>query len=165
MSLPDASDIADYGGALVDYQAAIEDATTDRGAANANKAYNDCAMMTRTATRAWARFTGDAATPVLIAQPNGHNAMWGSSGGVAPTLARTALGIYTITWPTSVTDQLGVAHTLNLSPAAWCQVEGTTAYFTNVIKTAANVLEAHIFLGSTAAANDASGKVITIFGT
>ena len=104
MTLPDIDDIDVFGGALYDYSAVI-DPTTDRPAAGANPAYCDIAALTHTALRAWVRFTlNGTATPVLVA----HDSNWGNSPSVAPTFTRTSAGLYTITWPTVVYDEIPV---------------------------------------------------------
>ncbi len=93
-----------YGGGLFDYSSVV-DPTRDRPAAGANAAYSAVAGMTHTAIRAWVRMTLNAtATPVLVA----HDALWGNSLAVAPVLARTGVGIYTITWPTNVQDEITI---------------------------------------------------------
>lgn len=124
MTTPDIDSFSsDYGGP---YQNAhqIEDPTTDLGDVALNNALCSTAMMTHTAIRAWALFTGVAYTSGTVAVvPDDHNAMWGSSSAVRPTVGETAAGIYTLTWAASQLDELGVAHTLNIR-VPFCQVYG-----------------------------------------
>jgi hypothetical protein len=143
MTLPAIDTLDNYGGEKEDY-ASVEDPTTDRAAADANQAYASVAMMTRTVCRAWLRFTGDATTPVLL----DWDAVWKGSTVTDPVIAQIATGIYTITWPATVQDELGETHTLNLQ-AASCSTEGNWAFCSAAV-TSANVVT--VFIGTPAAA-------------
>ena len=71
-----------------------------------NQAFSDLASAGRLATRALIVLTmAGTSTPTLSL----HDAMWGNSGPVAPTVARTGVGTYTVTWPSSVTVDGGAA--------------------------------------------------------
>ena len=170
MTVPDVADAqGSYGmpsNGFADYTVGVTDPTTDwasggtSGGAGANQMIADCAAMTHTAARCWARFVGNATTPTL-ASPNGHDAMWGSSSGVKPVPARTALGTYTLTWPATVTDALGVVKTLNLRKAA-ARIEGATPYWQPQCSvTAANVVTVYTF-DATHAASDLVGVTIDV---
>lgn len=150
-----------YGGGLFDYSPII-DSTRDRPAAGANAAYAAVAGMTHTGPRAWARFTlNGAAAPTLVA----HDAMWGNTIAVQPTIARTGVGLVTITWPTTVQDEITVGTPgytgplpLNLR-SGWANARGTVAYQRNLDITSANVATLHVFnaagtIADTAAATD-----------
>src|SRR6185312_328182 len=102
--LPNPASLANYGGQLENYQGtAAIDATTDLDASAGNNAFNDVAMMTRTCPRAMARFTwSGTGAPTLVS----HFAMWGNANAVAPTVARTNTGQGTVTWPSSVSDDM-----------------------------------------------------------
>ena len=101
MTFPAQDSLNTLGGALNDYSAVV-DPTTDRGAAAVNTLVADVAMMGAIAPRAWCLFTAAATTAGMMLVS--HNAGWGNSPGVAPTLARSAVGIYTLTWPASVSS-------------------------------------------------------------
>ena len=120
--MPDTSTVDDYGGILVDYSPVV-DPTTDREALAMDQALEDCAQMTQTACRAWVRFTLAATTGGLTLLAS--NASWGNS--VLPALANGGTGIFTVTWPATVTDSLGNTHTVNLK---WAQatLEGGSSF-------------------------------------
>jgi hypothetical protein len=162
MTCPDVSDIADYGvpdGGFKDGEGiAVEDPTTDQPADGANATFNDTASMTHTADRAWARFTAGA-SPTIVST-NGHDAMWGSLSGVKPTPAKTATGTWTLTWPSTVQDQLGATHTTNLRKAR-ASVEGSVLKFVQCKVTAPNVVTVYGF-DTTFAANDLTGITILV---
>lgn len=111
-SLPGTATIATYGGVKVD-SAPIEDPTTNLSADEWTACAADVAMMTRTALRAWIKFTGATYTSgtqsITIV---GRSAMWGASEDVAVT--QTSAGSYSITYPTTIVDETGVSKTLGL---------------------------------------------------
>lgn len=158
MTLPEIDDLATFGGELNNYSPVV-DPTTDRDAAAMNIALADVAGMTQTCVRAWAAFVGHGATPTDPAS-NIHGAVWGNTAPVKPTPARTGSGVYTVTWPSSVTDELGESHTVNLR-RGWAQVEGATAYHAQV-SFSANVATVRVF-DMAGAANDAVGATIVVF--
>jgi hypothetical protein len=151
--LPGIDTIATYGGALVD-EAPVRDATTDESAASINLVKMNVAGATHTQDRAWVRFVGHATTP---ADPtsNVHDAVWGDSVSVKPSPAKGGTGIYDITWPATVTDELGATHSVNLRTAR-CSIEGSALYFATATVTAPNVVRVRIF-NTSFAANDAAG--------
>jgi hypothetical protein len=109
MTLPGSATLSTYGGAKQDYLAGVTDELTDRGAAEANQAYADIAGATHTIGRAYVRFRLNAAAdPTLLL----HDAVWGNAPGVAPVLDWVSTGRIKITWPQTVTDELGVEHTV-----------------------------------------------------
>ncbi len=115
MTLPDVDSVDNYGGILANY-APVEDPTTDQDADAMNVMKASVAGVTHTVARAWARFkSGDGfvVAPEFTAT-NSHDANWGSDLSVRPALARTGVGVYTLTWPSTVTDELGANHSLNL---------------------------------------------------
>lgn len=167
MTLPSRDSLSTFGGTpgagLVDFSPPI-DPTTDLPAAGLNQALSDVAMMTRTAVRAWARFTpAGTGTPVLV----NHWALWGNSSGVAPVVARTTTGIYTVTWPATVTDDVTVSSASGYvgpqSPnflAGEGQTEGAT-FFSVQSSASANVATVWIFgTGNTLA--DPNGPTIFV---
>ncbi len=112
--LPDVATLDnDLGGTLVNY-APVEDATTDLDAGFDNNSRCMAAMASHNAMRCWSRVTTGASTGAMVLVA--HDAMWGNAIGVAPVVAFVSLGKFTVTWPTSVNDELVPpnAHTLNL---------------------------------------------------
>jgi hypothetical protein len=122
---------------------------------------NDVAMMSRVAAKAIVTMTtAGTGTPTL----NAHESQWGVS--VAPTIARTGVGVYTITWPATVTDQLGNTQALNLRFVAAISPGG--AFAGNILQasvTAPNVVTVYQVQmgGGTPAAADSTGQVFTVF--
>lgn len=108
MALPSPTDFAAYGGKLKNYTAGIEDPTTDRDAKEVNQALSDLAMMTRMCPRAWCQFNASNAPSIVS-----HDAVWGNATLLAPTVARTSAGVFTLTWPATVLDPLGEARSVN----------------------------------------------------
>jgi hypothetical protein len=114
--LPNVANYDTYGGELEDYSL-VEDPTTDLAADLANEQRVDTAGMTATALRAFVVFTWSVDEGVTIRQ---QGAVWGN--GTSPTIALTAPGTFTITWPSTATDARGVSRSVNLR-AGWvsCQ--------------------------------------------
>lgn len=156
--------LASYGGALTDYSPVI-DPTTDRPAAGANAAYSAAAGMTHTGIRAWAEFTWNGSTLTLVA----HDAMWGNTLAVAPALAHTATGTATITWPTTVQDEIpsgspGYTGPLPLNlRAGFANVRGATAFQHGVSISSANVATLNLFNASGSAADPGASTTIDVF--
>lgn len=161
MTLPDVDTIDTFGGALEDYGIGIVDPTTDRAAEDGNKAFANVAMMTHTNPRAVCRFVGHATTPTDPTSGLVHDAQWGDAVAVKPTVAKTGTGVYTITWPTDVDDELSESHALNLK-AAWGQAEGSTAYHVQCSVTSANVVTVYVF-DMAGTANNAAAATISVW--
>lgn len=160
MTLPDIDALSTYGGPLNNY-APIVDPTTDEDVAFRNKYATNVAMMTHTAPRAMRSFVGvSGANPTDPLIGFVHDAVWGNTTVLKPVLVRSAAGLWTCTWPTNVTDELGVTHTVNLRRAD-AQVEcGATKFDSTAAITAPNVVTIR---GWTAAgvADDLVGLVVT----
>jgi hypothetical protein len=104
MSAVGADALATYGGPLFDYSAVI-DATRDRPASGANAAYAAVAGLSHPAPLAWVSFTvNGTGAPVLVA----HDARWGNAIGVAPVPTRSSPGVYVVTWPVNVQDEIPI---------------------------------------------------------
>lgn len=170
MGCPGISSLDDYGGPKANY-APVTDPTTDEDAVDRNQYVCDVAMMTHTAPRALVRFvTANGAAPTDPAS-NVHDAMWGSTVGVKPAIARTGEGIWTATWPAEVDDELtseiaalggGVEHTVNLR-AAFAQATAVSGVLKHAIAevTSANVVTIRGFLAD-GTADDIAGSTITV---
>lgn len=170
MPLPDISSLASYGGAMSNYSAVV-DPTTDEDAKYRNRYACDVAMMGHTAARAICRFT--AANGSNPSDPTGfvHDALWGSLVAVKPTVARTNEGIWTVTWPSTVDDELtdedasiggGVTHSVSIRTAI---AQGTAV--AGVLKhavaevTSSTVVTVRGFLAD-GTADDIAGSIITV---
>jgi hypothetical protein len=163
MTLPDRDTLDVYGGSKENY-GPVEDTTTDRDATMANYAYANVAMMSQTATRAYVRFTTAASTPSLVLVDS--NAVWGNGVSYLPALARSGTGVFTVTWPSSVTDVIDTvahgqaSHTVNLKGVR-IFAEGSTAILAQGKITSANVATVYTFtLGGVA--NDEVGTTILV---
>lgn len=157
MTAPDIDTVDNYGGILSNY-APVEDPTTDQDADGMNECKASTAAMTHTATRAWVRIVSQAATPTFPAT-NVHDSMWGSDLSVRPTPAYTSPGVYTLTWPTTVTDELSASHSLNFR---WAKGHAENqACVVCVEVTTSNSVTVRLFDMAGAAA-DFAGKVLLI---
>lgn len=134
MALPGIATLDTYGGIKQDAYP-LTDPTTDMSAAEGNAAFSDVAMMTACCMRAWVQFSVASSTPTLVA----HNAMWGTGAGVAPVIARSTTGVYTITWPATVQDQLSNSFTLALRACSFAFVSGTYLVTISVLNNVATV--------------------------
>ena len=155
MTFPDVDTIDNYGGALVNV-APVEDPTTDRDAGAMNSALESVAQMTHTAARAWCRVV--LGTSAALAAANGNDAGWGTT--TPPVPAHSTTGVYTITWPATVTDALGNQHSLNLRTAS-ASIEGATFGFAQANVTSANVVTVNT-ANAAGSANDLSGVTILV---
>ena len=123
MPLPDVDSIDDYGGVLQN-ERPVDDPTTQRSAEQVNAAFDSAAGATHTVARAWARVVLGGAPTLAVTNPN--DSVWGVSP--APTPANTGTGTYTLTFPATVSDEIGNTHTLNLRWAEF-QIEGNVFGF------------------------------------
>ena len=157
MTLPSLDTLSSYGGALNNYGTGVVDPTTDRDAAAANQAYATIAMASRMVPRCEVAFTGSSTSPALAS----WEAVWRQATGTAPTIGRTGVGIYTITWPTTVNDELTVSHTLNLQRSHG-QAEGAASYRVQCQATSPNVITVWTF-NSSGTLVDPTGVTIVVW--
>jgi hypothetical protein len=159
MILPSVATLADYGGPKQN-DAPVADPVTDEDADERNEYVEDVAGMTNTAIRAWCRFvTVNNANPTD--PTNAHGAVWGSALAVKPTVAWSSEGVWLITWPTTVTDELGTVHTISLRGVATPNVEGTTLYHTNATVSSANTVTVRVWNTSNTL-SDAVGATVNV---
>lgn len=170
MPLPNISSIDNYGGPKANY-APITDPTTDEDAADRNRYVCDVAMMSHTAPRGFVRFVAvDGAAPTDPAS-NVHDALWGSAVGVKPAVANTGEGVWTVTLPATVDDELtaeetslggGETHTVNVR-AAVAQASPVAGVLKHAVAevTSANVITVYGFLAD-GTADDIAGSTITV---
>lgn len=164
MTLPSIDTITNYGGALTDYGGSVTDPTTDRPAGSAtsagsNQAYASVAAMTHTAPRCFAKFVGAASAP---ATPTVYNSNWHQNTPTAPTMSRTGTGVFRMTWPATVTDELGGTQTINFRFGI-ASAEGGTFAHPQVSVVSANVLQIDV-LDAAGAHTDAVGVIIVVLG-
>lgn len=110
MTLPDSDTLGSYIGAtrLINFTEP-EDPNTDIGADGANQLLSSVAMASRMVARAVVAF--DALEDGYVVD---HEAVWGRSAAVTPTMEKVSTGVYNIAWPETVDDELGVEHSVNL---------------------------------------------------
>jgi hypothetical protein len=153
MTVPDRDSLGTYGGPWNDYQP-VADPTTDVPATGGNQWAADTAGMTKTAVRAWGRFsTSGTSVPTLLTSFT----MWPTGTNDAPVVARTTTGLYTMTLPVTVEDELGNDHTLNLM-AGDCQCESQSVLWTAQVSVSGNVASVAIFNSSAALADPPLGN-------
>jgi hypothetical protein len=120
--------IETYGGPFKD-ALPVEDPTTEQSSAYGNRQMEDEAHMTRTTSRVIVRFltTTTASLPATVATTNARS-HYGTGPAQHPTsIQKTATGLYTITYPASFTDVLGVVETLSFY-APQGRVESTSVF-------------------------------------
>lgn len=126
MSLPNKNSYSNLGGTLVDYSAPT-DFTTDLPASCDDEARSDVAAMTRTAIRAWVRFS--VISGVCTVDSNGWDGVYGVSvSSYKPSIAYGTVGTYNVTFPSTVVDARGIAYALNLQDG-WCNFKSTDTGF------------------------------------
>jgi hypothetical protein len=170
MALPGVAAAATYGGILNDYTPSI-DASTDRPAAGTNPAYADVAAMTHTITRLAVRMTllSAGTTPTLVS----WDATWNNGNNAAPVLARSSAGVFTITVPATVQDEIPLTSPGYIGPVTvnlrqgWGNARGaTTWYDVQVIPTAANVATVYFWkntAGTLSLTDPASNTDVDVF--
>jgi hypothetical protein len=154
VTLPSQDTIQTYGGSLSNYGPVI-DPTTDRDAAAANQAYATTAMASRMVPRVEVAIVGNATMPTLAS----WEAVWKQATLTPPTLSRVGTGHYRATLPASVQDELGVAHTVNLT-RAWSNVEAP-GYTSNAVVSSPNVVDVYVYSG--ASLSDAVGATVVVW--
>lgn len=115
-NLPDTISYDDVGGTKSDYTAPVN-AATDRSASDINIAFVNAAMLTRTGNRGWIRFTTDGSGVPSLIGPTSWQAVWKANTSAQPVAAKSTTGVMTFTFPTTVVDEMGESHTLNIQLA------------------------------------------------
>ena len=136
MALPDKATFATLGGEITDYSD-VEDPTTDLAGAFNSETRADVAAMTRMIPRAFVAFTTNGTTCTVV----DHDAVWGGDLAVKPTVAYVSDGLYTVTWPTTITDARGVVRALNLRRGQ-VNVESSPSCFGSAARLSANSYDA-----------------------
>lgn len=155
--LPEAASLAEFGGKFSDGLVAVVDSTTDLSSAQFNAISATVAGASRMVPRCEVVFTGHATTPVFVA----FESVWKAGSPASPAIARTATGVFTATFASTVVDELGGVHSVNFR-RAWAQVEGATCYTANAT-VSANVITVNVFLTSTGVADNAAAATIVVW--
>lgn len=99
--------IESYGGPYVDREV-LKNPESQVAADKGNRVFEDVAQLTRTSVRAMVHFHPGASDPAVL----WHWSLWGSSNTERPTITRSSAGRYTVTYPATLTDALGVDETV-----------------------------------------------------
>ncbi len=118
--------IEDYGGVYVDAEPVINP-QAEMAADFGNQMLKDVAQLTATGFRIVCQFrTTTTGAPTTVAAGNvSVMSMWGSGTAQKPTVSKTATGLYTLTFASSYTDELGDAESISLIYAT-ANVESNT---------------------------------------
>ena len=143
MPLPDTDSAQSWGADAWVNAYPVADPTTDQDAAILKEIACDTAGATHTQARAMAlascvTYTSGSQT-IAVAD---HDATWGTA--VAPTCLQTAAGVYTFSWPATVTDELDAVHTLNCRMPK-VSVLGSTNGVARVASWTANTVTVHAY--------------------
>jgi hypothetical protein len=168
MPLPDLQSGSSYLGPVVnkiDYQnLPPANSKTDLSMPLVAQGFCDLAGLTQTCFQAAVSFTTAATTGALVL--NSWYATWGNATEVAPTLARTGTGVFTITFPTVVSDEYNLAnglannHTVSLHLGLGTINSSSTFGFCNVAALN-NVLT--VYLANTSgSASDLVGVIVKV---
>jgi len=133
--------IASYGGPYVD----LTVVTTPTGEISStfdNKALDDCAAMTNTATRSWCEFLTNASTNPAAADTS-HSSLWGTGSTGKPVVTRTGAGLYRVTFPTTYLDGNSQTQTLNILyvPTPSVRINNNTIYLAKVKSFSVNIVD------------------------
>jgi hypothetical protein len=159
MTLPQTASINSYGGLLEDALPVV-DPTSEIDAASLNALSNDCSAMTSTAPRALLQFTTGASgeNPAIYSSSNwttGFDSVWGNASGYLPTFTYAGTGVYIITYPASVPDQLGNLNPLIVRAATVDNLTYNEPCFFNTLSTG-NQTSVFVYNSSGDAANIAN---------
>jgi hypothetical protein len=165
ITFPDRDGIATFGGPWRNLSPVV-DPTTDASDAGINQMAEDVAAMTQMCPRAAAQFVcASSNAPSLLS----HQAGWGNLPQVAPSVARTGVGTYTVAWPPTVNDEITSGpgftspHALGLI-FGWANAVASAAFWhPQVVMTAANVATIYLYNSTLALADPASGPAFTVF--
>lgn len=147
--LPDKADLDTFGGVFQNADAVV-DPETEMAAAYMNRMIAQLAMVSHTLPRAWVRVTAGIAPSAAD-----HDAVWGDGAGVAPTLARTGTGVYTVTWASAYDDLQDQAeeHQLTLRAASVSVSHSGAARIPQWTLTSATVVTVNVYDAAGAAAD------------
>lgn len=118
---PEIPSLDTFGGTFVNADAVV-DPTTECDASFFNRLLAQVVMLSHTAPKAWVSCTVSGGTVTIV----DHDAVWGNTSAVKPTVARTGAGIFTVTWASSYSDLQSTPETHSLSIRA-CDAGGYAA--------------------------------------
>lgn len=159
--------IQSYGGVYTDSEA-VSNPTTEQSADLGNRVFEDTAQLTRVTRRVLCKFATSttASLPASISVVSASRTVWGSGAGQYPTISKTAIGTYVITYASEYDDALvgtssdAVSETENVNfTFSSASVKGST-FGTAQTSESSNVITVYVFDGSSPPAlSDLSGGV------
>ena len=165
MTVPDLDSLSTYGGTTVDYSPPW-DPRYQKSSQFYCKALSAAAGLTQTMPRAVLTISS---SPAVTASKT----LWSNGAGAAITVATSSAGVYVVTFPTTVYDDItsgypgytSAGHTVNLR-AGWASVtRGTSADY--VAQCNVSGVEATVYVrnagSSFALANIPSGSVLNLW--
>lgn len=136
---PDLPTLSTFGAPYQDADSVV-DPTTDLASQAMNRLIAQVCMLSRTATKAWVRFSVVAGVVAIV----DHDAVWGTGAGVAPTVVRTSQGRFSVTWASAYSDLQAVPESHNVQIRAVSRLimdaHSTTAFDYQIQITSANAL-------------------------
>lgn len=132
MSFPTEPLTLDNLGGAKDDWIDVVDPRYDRSSAEVNTAFNAVAMTSRTCIQARVKFRNDGSGFFTVS----HQALWGDSLAYEPTYTNAATGEIVVSFPASVTDDMGNVVEVNINEG-WASLEDTWG-FCSVQRVAAN---------------------------
>lgn len=163
-----------YGGPFQNEEAVV-DPVSEVDAVFLDRTLCDVAQLTVATGFTWFSFvtTTDAA-PVTVSAANvSVSGVWGNGSPAKPTVAKTATGVYTLTWPASFDDELvGVPNMDSVSETqsvaftfpSGLNVLGSTNGTARVSAIASNVVTVRVYDDAAPAAASDLGGTATISG-
>ena len=165
--LPSISDLASFGGPKSNLTQVV-DPVTDEDADDRNAAFANAAAVSHTLWRAWCSFYAD--NPPTDPVGTVHDAVWGGDVSVKPTVARTSAGLFTVTWPATITDLFAQSQSVSMrGSGALVNFAGTGGIVPHAIterNASPNVVTVRLYdlaSGTPATPVDAASVLITVF--
>ena len=160
MALPNADTLLTYGGQKQNRQQPAN-AQFDYDALQLTQAFSDVAGMTNTAFRAilviqLGNDTGEIA-PTLVS----WNATWQTATPTVPILANVSRGVFTITFPTSVSDENSVITPLNFI-GGFGGATSLTTFFSINVAASVNVITVAVGTQAGGASDNFAGDTIVV---
>ncbi len=154
--------IDSYGGVFAD-AFPVEDPTTEISATYDNRLHEDVAQMSATTIKVIAKFlTIAAAAPQTAAATSERS--HGNFLAPSVVVTKTGTGEYTLTWPTTFTDALGVVETLALSFSHGDKIASGTPAHVETFPSGSNTIDVYVYDMAGAATDLGGNEVIQVWG-
>jgi len=151
--------ITDYGGPFTD-ALPVDDPTTTQSASQGNRCFEDVAQMTRTTHKVWVKFPTSTGAPGAVT-PSAGQSHFGTGFAELPTVAKTSTGTYTVTYPATWTDALGVVEAVSFLDSFGSVRSGTVVGHVQTTESA-NVITVYVFNTSNALSDLTNGTTIRV---